>query len=79
MKKDKQTTQLIQEDTEDKRQQITVSQEQLQREVKYFQAQQLLEAMHDKKLITDDEFNKITRLNREKFHPFLAEIMPGIG
>jgi hypothetical protein len=27
-------------------------------------------------LITNDEFNKITELNRQYFSPFLVEIMP---
>lgn len=79
MKKHKQATQLIQEDMETERNPRTVSQEQLQGELNYFRAQQLLERMLDKGFITEDEFNKITRLSREKFHPFLAEIMPLIS
>lgn len=79
MKKHKQATQLIQEDMETTRNPRIVSQEQLQGELNYFRAQQLLERMLDKGLITEDEFNKTTRLNRERFHPFLAEIMPRIS
>ena len=53
-----------------------VSQEQLQHEYNYFLAQQLLESMLRKDLITVDEFNRITTLNRKSFSPALAQIMP---
>lgn len=54
-----------------------VPQEQLQHEYDYFLAQQILEAMLKYDLITVDEFNKITTLNRQSFSPALAHIMPG--
>lgn len=54
-----------------------VSQEQLQHEYDYFLAQQILESMLKYDLITVDEFNKITTLNRQSFSPALAYIMPG--
>ncbi|HAM81051.1 MULTISPECIES: SHOCT domain-containing protein [Bacillota] len=53
-----------------------VSQEQLQREFDYIQAEKLLRKMLEKGLITEAEFNKIDALNRQTFYPFLAEIMP---
>lgn len=53
-----------------------VSQEQLQSEFDYIQAEKILNNMLDQGLITRDEFNKITVLNRQTFSPFLAEIMP---
>lgn len=53
-----------------------VSQEQLQREFDYIQAEKLLRKMLEKGLITEVEFNKIDALNRQTFSPFLAEIMP---
>ena len=53
-----------------------ISQEQLQREYDYVLAQQLLESMLKKELISVDEFNKITTLNRQSFSPALAQIMP---
>lgn len=53
-----------------------VSQEQLQREFDYIQAEKLLRKMLRKGLITEAEFNKIDALNRQTFSPFLAEIMP---
>lgn len=53
-----------------------VSQEQLQREFDYIQAEKLLRNMLEKGLITEIEFHKIDALNRQTFSPFLAEIMP---
>lgn len=52
------------------------SQEQLQREVDYVRAQQILDSMLQNGLISLSEFNKITALNRESFSPMLAGIMP---
>ncbi len=52
-----------------------ISQEQLQHEVDYVRAQQILTAMLDCGLISLSEFNKITDLNRKTFSPLLAEIM----
>lgn len=53
-----------------------MSQEQLQREFDYIQAEKLLRKMLQKGLITEAEFNKVEALNRQSFSPFLAEIMP---
>ncbi len=53
-----------------------VPQEQMQREVDYVRAQQILTSMLEKGLITLSEFNKITELNRKTFSPLFAEIMP---
>jgi len=54
----------------------SASQEQLQREVDYVRAQQILTSMLEKGLITLSEFNKITELNRKTFSPLLAELLP---
>lgn len=54
----------------------SISNEQLQREFDYFRAEKILKAMLEKGLINECEFNKITKLNRKTFSPFLAEIMP---
>lgn len=50
--------------------------EQLQTDVDYYLAQKILEKMREKSLISDEEFIRITKLNRKKFSPYLAEIMP---
>lgn len=52
-----------------------ISQEQLQHEYDYFLAQQILESMLKNRLITEDEFKKITALNRSSFSPILAQLM----
>lgn len=54
-----------------------ISHEQLQHEYDYYLAQQILESMLKNNLITMDEFNQITALNRSSFSPALAQIMPG--
>lgn len=50
--------------------------DELQQEYGYYLAQKLLKSMLDKELVSVDEFDKITALNRESFSPFLSEIMP---
>lgn len=55
---------------------MSISQEQLNNEYNYFLAQKILETMLQKDMITADEFNKITAINRKSFSPALAEIMP---
>lgn len=54
----------------------TISQDQLQREFDYIRAQMVLENLVQKGLISEPEFNKITKLNRQSFTPALAQIMP---
>lgn len=48
----------------------------LQREFDYYTAQKLLKILLDAGQISEDEFDKITALNRKSFSPFLSEIMP---
>ena len=52
-----------------------VPKEELQREFDYALAQQVIKAMLENGLITEEEFVKITRLNRRSFRPALAGIM----
>lgn len=53
-----------------------ISQDQLQREYDYIRAQKILENLVQKGLISELEFNKATKLNRQSFTPALAQIMP---
>lgn len=53
-----------------------ISQDQLQREFDYMRAQIVLENLVQKGFISELEFNKITKLNRQSFTPALAQIMP---
>lgn len=52
------------------------TQEELQREYDYIIDQKILKSILEKGLLSVDEFNKITELNRQIFSPYLAEIMP---
>lgn len=53
-----------------------ISEEQIQREFNYIQAENILKKMLEKGLINEVEFDRITELNRKTFSPFLAKIMP---
>ncbi len=52
------------------------TEEELQQEFNYILSQQMLKKMLDKRLISADEFNKITEKNRQIFSPHLSRIMP---
>ena len=52
-----------------------MTQDELQREFNYYRAQKILETMLVRELISIDEYDKITALNRKSFSPLLAEIM----
>ena len=52
------------------------TQEMLQSEFDYYMAQKLLEKLREAKLISVDELDKITAINRQSFSPYLARIMP---
>lgn len=47
---------------------------QMMRDMDYSLAQKILSGMFENGLISDDEFNKITALNRKSFSPYLAEL-----
>jgi hypothetical protein len=53
-----------------------LSPEQMQCESDYWRATDILQKMLSKGLITDAEFHKIDKLNRQSFSPQLASIMP---
>jgi predicted HTH transcriptional regulator len=71
----KKTTKVV-ESINNKSEAKKMSQEQLQREYDYILAQKFLKSMLETGLITEDEFHKITALNRKTFSPSLAELMP---
>ena len=52
-----------------------ISHEQLQREFDYHRAEKILRKMLEKQLVSQEEFNKIMRLNRKSFSPILAQLM----
>jgi len=55
---------------------VKMTNEQLASEYSYYIVQKILQKALSEKLITVDEFNKITEKNRLSFSPALAEIMP---
>lgn len=50
--------------------------EQFQKDIDYYRAQKMANALLNSGLISLAQFNKLTELNRKSFSPFLAEIMP---
>lgn len=55
-----------------------VTDDEIQRDFDYYMAQKISESMLQNVLISQEEFNKLTRINRDAFSPFLAPIMPEI-
>jgi len=55
---------------------VRITNEQLACEYNYYPVQKLLKKALSEKLITVDEFNKISEKNRLSFSPVLAEIIP---
>jgi hypothetical protein len=69
---DKKVTKILDEAIENSTALKRVSQEQLQCEFDYIQAEKLLRKMLEKGLITEVEFNKIDALNRQTSPPFFS-------
>lgn len=55
-----------------------ITQEQIDRDIHYHQAQKIAGEMLKRGLISLSEFNKLTQINRDTFSPYLVEIMPEI-
>lgn len=51
------------------------TEEEMQREYDYIRAGQLTRKLLNKGMITEEEFDKVTALNRKSFSPLLSEIM----
>jgi len=56
----------------------TIKEEDIQRDFDYYMAQRVAEQLKNAGLITIDEFNKLTALNRSTFLPMNVEILPKI-
>lgn len=56
-----------------------VTQEEMQRDFDYYMAQRVAEQLKNAGLISIDEFNKLTQLNRRTFLPMNVEILPKIS
>ncbi|EAC4040238.1 hypothetical protein KQY62_002968 [Listeria monocytogenes] len=49
--------------------------EQLQNELHFHLAEKMLVKLREKELISQEEFNQISKLNRQKFTPLLGPLM----
>lgn len=45
-------------------------------EIEYYMAQRLTELFYQNKLISFDEYDKLTELNRRTFSPLYADLLP---
>lgn len=45
-------------------------------EIDYYMAQRLTELLYQNKLISFDEYDKLTELNRRTFSPLYADLLP---
>jgi len=52
-----------------------MTKEAMQKDFDYMMAQKMTQALLNNGLITNEEFDKITAKNEEKFSPFMAELM----
>jgi uncharacterized protein HemY len=52
-----------------------ITQEEIQREVDYWRAYKILQRMLKAGLISEEEFNKIDKLNLKTFSPMYAQLM----
>ena len=51
------------------------SEEQLQNELHFHLAEKMLMKLYEQELISQEEFNQISKLNRQKFNPLLSPLM----
>ena len=49
--------------------------EQLQNELNFHLAEKMLMKLREKELISQEEFDQISKLNRQKFNPLLGPLM----
>ena len=45
-------------------------------EINYYRAQKLTEQLYAEGMISFDEYDKLTALNRKTFSPFLVDLLP---
>ena len=57
---------------------VTFTQDEIDRDIHYHQAQKVAGEMLKRRLISLSEFNKLTQINRDTFSPYLVKIMPKI-
>lgn len=52
-----------------------ITAEQLENELHYHLAENMLMKLHENKFISQEELNQISKLNRQKFNPLLGPLM----
>ena len=72
---DMQVTKLMPADQERANSGHKFTQEELQREFNYIQAERITKKLLEKGLITDEEFNRITTENKRAFPTFLSPLL----
>lgn len=45
-------------------------------EIQYYQAQKLTDMLYENHLISFDEYDKLTELNRQTFYPLFVDLFP---
>ena len=45
-------------------------------EIQYYQAQKLTDMLYENRLISFDEYDKLTELNRQTFSPLFVDLFP---
>ena len=45
-------------------------------EINYYKAQEITELLYARRMITFDEYDKLTDLNRQTFSPMYADLLP---
>ena len=56
---------------------LKITDEQLQNELNFHLAEKTLIKLLEKELISQEEFNQISKLNRQKYNPLLGPLMCG--
>lgn len=51
------------------------TEEQLQNELHFHLVEKMLMKLYEEKLISQEEFNQLSKLNRQKFNPLLGPLM----
>ena len=54
---------------------LKTTDEQLQKELHFHLAEKMLMKLHEEELISHEELNQISKLNRQKFNPLLGPLM----
>ncbi len=53
-----------------------MEQQKIINEINYYKAQAITELLYASSMITFDEYDKLTEMNRQTFSPLLADLLP---